>query len=115
MLPAFEGEQLTLERVLMVGDGDQVVIGHPTVEGARVVTEVVGEHKGEKIIVFKYKPKTRYRRKQGHRQKYTRLLVKSIEGLSQGQQPEDAPQPEEVAAPPRRRTRRRIDGPQEGS
>ena len=63
----------------MLADGDNITTGHPTVPGARVVAEVLGEHKGDKIIVFKYKPKVRYRRKNGHTQRYTRLSIKSID------------------------------------
>ena len=74
------GEPLQLNRVLMIADGDQVRVGTPVVAGASVRCTVLGEHKGEKIIVFKYKPKVRYRRKTGHRQKYTRLKVEAIEG-----------------------------------
>ena len=58
-------------------DGD-VTLGNPTVEGAKVVTEIEGNGKGKKIIVFKYKSKTRYRRKNGHRQHYTDLRVTDI-------------------------------------
>ena len=77
-LPAEVGATVELERVLLVGDGDAVQLGRPTVAGARVVAEVVAQHKGEKIIVFRYKRKVRYRRKTGHRQQLTRLLVKEI-------------------------------------
>ncbi len=67
-----------MDRVLLVADEDKVVVGKPLVEGARVLAEAVGEEKGDKIIVFKYKPKVRYRRKKGHRQLYTRLAIKEI-------------------------------------
>jgi large subunit ribosomal protein L21 len=65
--------------VLLVGDTDDVKIGAPLVANARVVAEVVGEARGEKIIVFKYKRKKRYRRRTGHRQDYTRIAIKTIE------------------------------------
>ncbi|NLM34017.1 MAG: 50S ribosomal protein L21, partial [Clostridiales bacterium] len=55
------------------------VVGKPVVEGAKVVAKVVAQDKAKKIIVFKYKPKKDYRRKQGHRQPYTRLLIEKIE------------------------------------
>jgi len=73
------GEQIQLGRVLMVADGDNVQVGTPTVAGANVVGTVLGEAKGKKIIVFRYKSKVRYRRKTGHRQKYTRVLIDRIE------------------------------------
>lgn len=72
------GAQVELDRVLMVDTDDEVKVGRPTVEGARVVAEVLGEIKGPKITVFKYKAKVRYRRKTGHRQRYTRVRVKDI-------------------------------------
>lgn len=78
-LPGQPGEQVQFDRVLMVADGEQVQIGTPTVAGAAVVGTVLGEWKGEKIIVFRYKSKVRYRRKTGHRQKYTRLLIDRID------------------------------------
>ena len=55
-----------------------MIVGQTTVPGARVVATVLGDERGEKITVFKYKPKVRYRRKQGHRQDYTRLAVNRI-------------------------------------
>lgn len=76
--PAEVGEQVDLERVLLVADGDEVKIGTPFVEGAKVQATVVSQFKGPKIIVFKYKPKERYRVKKGHRQFYTRLRIDSI-------------------------------------
>ena len=77
-LTAEPGSQVDLGEVLLVGDGDSVTIGQPTVAGARVVAEVLGETKGKKVIVFKYKSKVRYRRKTGHRQRYSRVLVRDI-------------------------------------
>jgi large subunit ribosomal protein L21 len=72
------GEQLDLPKVLMVRDEEQVLIGKPTVEGAKVQATVVDQIKGPKIVVFKYRPRTRYRVKTGHRQKYTHLQIDSI-------------------------------------
>lgn len=77
-LPAEEGSTIELDKVLLVADGEKVTVGTPTVEGAKVIAEVLGEGKGKKIIVFKYKPKVHYRRKRGHRQIYTRLAIKEI-------------------------------------
>jgi len=77
--PAEVGDTLDLERVLLVHDGENVSVGTPLVEGAKVQATVVGQVKGPKIIVFKYKPKKRYRVKTGHRQKYTRLQIDAIE------------------------------------
>jgi large subunit ribosomal protein L21 len=73
-----EGETVELDRVLFIGgDGDSVV-GNPVIKGAKVVATCLGEAKGEKVIVFRYKSKVRYRRKKGHRQTYTRILVNEI-------------------------------------
>jgi len=73
-----EGGTVELDRVLLIVDGDRVTAGTPTVDGAKVVATSQGEGKGKKIIVFKYKPKVRYRKKTGHRQFYTRLVIDKI-------------------------------------
>ncbi|MDQ3249818.1 MAG: 50S ribosomal protein L21 [Chloroflexota bacterium] len=72
------GETLTLEDVLLVADGDTVTIGQPVVTGATVMAKITGQHKGDKIRVFKYRPKKRIRVRKGHRQLLTRLEVQSI-------------------------------------
>ncbi len=77
-LPYEVGQTLDFDQVLLVSDGENTRIGQPFIEGAIVNAEVVEQFLGKKIVVFKYKPKVRYRRKQGHRQNYTRLLVHSI-------------------------------------
>lgn len=74
------GASLEIDRVLMVGEGERVQIGRPVVPQARVRATVLGHVKGEKIIVFKYRPGAkRYRRKQGHRQTYTLLQIDAVE------------------------------------
>ena len=65
--------------VLALSDGEEMIIGVPLVEGAKVTAQVVSHYKDRKLMVFKYKAKTRYRRKRGHRQSYTRLLIQDIE------------------------------------
>jgi len=77
-LDVAEGDTVELDRVLLIADGDRVTVGAPTVDGAKVVATSQGDGKGEKIIVFKYKPKVRYRKKTGHRQLYTRLVIDKI-------------------------------------
>ena len=72
------GEKIELERVLLVAEGAEVRVGQPTVEGAKVLATVTDHVKGPKIIVFKYRPRQRYRRKKGHRQNYTRLMIDEI-------------------------------------
>jgi large subunit ribosomal protein L21 len=77
-LEVAEGNTVELDRVLLIADGARVVVGTPTVSGAKVMATAQGEGKGEKVIVFKYKPKVRYRKKTGHRQRYTRLVIDKI-------------------------------------
>jgi large subunit ribosomal protein L21 len=79
LLDAEQGNTIELGRVLMLGGDGDAVIGQPVVPGARVLAEVVGQVKGDKIIVFKYKSKVRYRRKTGHRQKFTRVRITEIQ------------------------------------
>jgi large subunit ribosomal protein L21 len=74
-----EGETLDIADVLLVGDGDKTVIGTPTVDGASVRCTVVSQYRADKIIVFKYRQRTNFRRKRGHRQYYTRLRIESIQ------------------------------------
>ena len=76
-LEANVGDKVNLN-VLMLVDGSKVVNGNPYVANAEVVAEVVEHGKGEKIVVFKYKAKKNYRRKQGHRQPYTALKIVSV-------------------------------------
>ena len=79
LLPAEAGADVELDRVLMIGgEGAELRIGTPLVEGARVVATVDQHHRGQKLIVFKMKAKKRYRRKTGHRQELTRLTIKDI-------------------------------------
>jgi large subunit ribosomal protein L21 len=77
-LPYEVGHQMDFNEILLLSDGENTFIGQPFVEGASIAVEVVEQFKGKKIVVFKYKPKIHYRRKQGHRQNYTRLLVHRI-------------------------------------
>jgi large subunit ribosomal protein L21 len=77
-LPAQVGQQVELDQVLLVTDGEQVEVGRPTVEGARMLATVMAEEKGPKVRIFKYHPRKRYRRRAGHRQRYTRLRVDEI-------------------------------------
>lgn len=74
------GESKTFEfdQVLLVADGDKVELGMPTLVGVKVYADVVAEVKGEKIEVFKYKSKSRYRKHTGHRQKYTQVKITGI-------------------------------------
>ena len=73
-----KGDTVELADVLMVSKDGNISLGTPNVKGARVTAEVLGNGKGKKVVVFKYKAKTRYRRKNGHRQSYTDLKVTDI-------------------------------------
>ena len=77
-LQADVGDEVELDMVLLVSGDDEVYIGQPRVEGAKVRATVLRQDKGRKVIVFKFKPKERYRRKAGHRQSYTRLRIDEI-------------------------------------
>ncbi len=76
-LEAEDGSDVTFDKVLFVG-GDSVKVGAPYVDGATVTAKVDKQGKGRKITVFKYKPKKNYKRKQGHRQPYTKLTIEKI-------------------------------------
>ncbi len=72
------GARIELDEVLLISDGENMHVGSPTIPGARVVAEVLSQGRREKVTVFKYKRKVRYRRKVGHRQPFTRLAVRQI-------------------------------------
>lgn len=80
LLPAEAGAEVEFQDVLLIGDGGTVKVGSPTVPGARVTADVVDEGRDRKVISFKFKAKTRYRVKKGHRQPFTRLTIKEIVG-----------------------------------
>ena len=73
------GQTVTFDQVLVVS-GDDVKVGNPTVEGATVTASVVKEGKAKKVIVYKYKRKTGYHKKNGHRQQYTQVKIEKING-----------------------------------
>ena len=73
-----QGDVVELDKVLLIGGDGDALVGNPVIKGAKVLATSLGEAKGEKVIVFKYKAKVRYRRKRGHRQTYTKLLINEI-------------------------------------
>lgn len=79
LLPLAVDSVAEFGNVLAVSDGGEVTFGSPYVPGARVLAQVQSHYKDKKIIVFKYKRKTRYRRKKSHRQNYTRLFIQDIQ------------------------------------
>jgi len=81
-LDSYQGnlkDQVIFERVLLVRDKDEVIVGHPYVAGAKVKGQVLRNGKSKKVMVFKYKPKIKYRRLTGHRQPMTLIKIQSIE------------------------------------
>lgn len=72
------GKKITIDQVLLTSQDGDIHVGSPLVKNAKVAAEVVDQIKGPKILVFKFKPKVRYRRRRGHRQQYTRLRIDSI-------------------------------------
>ena len=98
-LPAEEGATVELGDVLMIADDGEVTIGTPLIDGARVMAQVEAHGRAKKIIVFKYKAKVRTRKKTGHRQAYTQLVVREI--LRPGQE-------SKTVEKPRRRRRRKA-------
>jgi large subunit ribosomal protein L21 len=77
-MDAEPGSKITFDEVLLASDGEKVTAGTPTVKGAKVEAEVLGETKGEKIYVFKFKRRKNYRRKTGHRAKFTEVRITGL-------------------------------------
>ena len=109
-LPGVQGETVELRDVLLLADGETITVGNPVIEGARVVGTIAEQGRAKKIIVFRFKAKTRARKKNGHRQQFTRFLVEDI--LAPGQEPKvkQAAEPEAATAAqeapkPRRRAK----------
>ena len=78
-LEASEGEAVVFDQVLTVVSDGSVKVGRPMVDGAKVTAKVVAHGKGKKILVFKYKAKSNYRKRQGHRQPFTKVVIEKIE------------------------------------
>lgn len=70
--------KLELKDVLLIGDGENTIVGQPTVNGAVVKATVVSQYRAKKVIVFKYRQRTKFRRKRGHRHYYTRIRIDDI-------------------------------------
>ena len=73
------GDKVSFDKVLLVANGNDIKVGKPTVSGVKVSGVVVGQGKGKKIDILKYKAKSRYRRRIGHRQPYTEVRIETIE------------------------------------
>lgn len=110
-LPGDAGDTIELGEVLLMGDGDAITIGTPTIEGARIVGTIAEQGRAKKILVFHFRNKTRHKKKNGHRQHFTRFVVDDI--LAAGQEPkpktakaEPVAEAAPVEAPKGRRARR---------
>jgi large subunit ribosomal protein L21 len=77
-LEAEEGKEVTLSEVLMTQENDNITIGTPMIKDAKIIAKVIKHGKGDKLIIFKYKPKKRYKRKIGHRQPFTEIEIIGI-------------------------------------
>jgi large subunit ribosomal protein L21 len=99
-LKVLAGESVAFDRVLVLADGETVQVGTPTIESAKVLGTVVENGKGEKVIIFKYKRKKDYRKKQGHRQPYTMIKIESLsaDGKPTPKKAEEKPVIAEAAA-----------------
>jgi large subunit ribosomal protein L21 len=101
-----KGQTFEFSEVLLAADGGQVLVGAPSVAGARVLGTIQGEVRGEKIVVFRYQPKKRRRRKLGHRQTYTRVRIDQIEAPGLGrvkiEEPAKKPAGKKTAGTPRK-------------
>jgi large subunit ribosomal protein L21 len=78
-IPGEVGSSVTLDKVLMVADGENIRVGQPVLENVAVQARIVEQDKAKKILVFKYKRRKRYRRKNGHRQPFTAIRIDGIE------------------------------------
>ncbi len=113
-LSADPGATITFDRVLLVGDGEAVTVGTPTVDGATVSATVLGEALGPKLIIFKFKQKVKYRRHTGHRQHLTRVRIDEISAAGRkatkseaaADRAEAAPEQAEAPAEKPKRTRK---------
>ncbi len=97
-LPGDVGSAIKFDQILMIGDGENIQIGQPLVDGASVEGHIVDQGRGKKIIVFKYKRRKRYRRKLGHRQQFTAIQIDSI--LTKGKPTSKKAEPEKEAKAP---------------
>ncbi len=113
-LPGEAGQSVELNDVLLLADGENITIGTPAVEGARVLGTITEQGRAKKILVFRYKNKTRARKKNGHRQQFTTVLVDDVLGPGQQPKPRAAKVAEPEAAEPApkvRRGRKTTDAP----
>lgn len=88
-LEAMEGSSLEFGNVLLIGNGDKITVGSPSVDGARVAAKVLAHVKGDKVIVFKKKRRKGYQKQNGHRQQFSQILIQGILGKGETLKAED--------------------------
>ena len=99
-LDAMEGSSLEFGNVLLIGNGDKITVGTPSVDGARVAVKVLSHVKGDKVIVFKKKRRKGYQKSNGHRQQFSQVLIQGILGKGETLKAEDAnAEPKKTAKP----------------
>ena len=98
-LPVEEGKSVSFDNVLLIGDGDNITIGAPAIDGALIGAKVVKHLKGDKVIVFKKKRRKGYRKKNGHRQYLSEIIIESIVA-SGGKKEKESKEPAKKAAAP---------------
>ena len=104
-LPVEAGEKVELDKVMLLSSEKEVKVGAPYIEGAKVIGEVKENGKGQKVIIFKYKSKKDYRKKQGHRQPYTMIEILSLDGKAPTKKAAPAKAPVEAEAEPKAETK----------
>jgi large subunit ribosomal protein L21 len=77
-IPADVDSEVRLDQVLMIGQGDDVVVGTPIVAGAFVTVKIISHGRGEKVRIFKLRRRKHYQKRQGHRQNYTEILIQAV-------------------------------------
>lgn len=99
-LPNEEGNQVSFDRVLLIGEGENITIGAPAIEGAQVGAKILRHVKGDKVIVFKKKRRKGYRVKRGHRQQFSEILIENIvaSGAAPSKKKEEKPKAEKTTA-----------------
>lgn len=97
-LDIVEGQTVDLDRVLLINDDSKTTIGKPVIAGAKVTATSLGPVRGDKVVVYKFKAKVRYRRKTGHRQQFTRLKIDDITASGSDSGEQGSPSEKEEAA-----------------
>lgn len=99
-LPNEEGQQVSFDKVLLLGNGEDITIGAPAIEGAQVGAKILRHVKGDKVIVFKKKRRKGYRVKRGHRQQFSEILIEDIlaSGATPSKKKEEKPKAEKAPA-----------------